>query len=154
MTYDFTTMPERHGMDAIAVDMIGRPGAGPEGPKEGFDAIPMWVADMNFATCPTIQEEIIRRTQHPLFGYFEPSEAYYNAIIRWQRDRNGVTGLTPREIGYENGVLGLLQLDAFRRPSDFQALCAGVLIEKRVSQELIRRASGPRRVQFPCKRAG
>ena len=106
MTYDFTTMPERHGMDAIAVDMIGRPGAGPEGPKEGFDAIPMWVADMNFATCPTIQEEIIRRTQHPLFGYFEPSEAYYNAIIRWQRDRNGVTGLTPREIGYENGVLG------------------------------------------------
>ncbi len=106
MKYDFSTMPERHGMDAIAVDFIGRPGAGPAGPKEGFDAIPMWVADMNFATCPTIQEEIIRRAEHPLFGYFEPSAEYYDSIIRWQRDRNGMTGLAKEHIGYENGVLG------------------------------------------------
>ena len=106
MKYDFTTLPDRRGMDAIAVDAIGRPGAGPDGPKEGFDAIPMWVADMNFLTCPTIPEEIIRRTNHPLFGYFDPSEEYYDAIIRWQRDRNGVAGLKKRFIGYENGVLG------------------------------------------------
>ena len=105
MTYDFDTMPERHGMDAIAVDGIGQPGA-PAGPKEGFSAIPMWVADMNFPTCPAITDAIIRRTQHPLFGYFEPTEAYYSSILRWQRERNGVNGLEPRHIGYENGVLG------------------------------------------------
>ena len=105
MKYDFDTMPERHGMDAIAVDRIGQPGA-PAGPKDGFSAIPMWVADMNFATCPSITEAISRRLQHPLFGYFPVSEEYYASIIRWQRERNGVTGLESRHIGYENGVLG------------------------------------------------
>ena len=37
-------------MDSIAVDAIGHDFA-PAGPKEGFDAIPMWVADMNLMTC-------------------------------------------------------------------------------------------------------
>ena len=105
MKYDFETLPDRHGMDAIAVDAIGTPG-GPAGPKEGFDAIPMWVADMNFAVCPAIQEAIIRRVQHPAFGYFDPSQAYFDAIIRWQSTHNGVTGLEKKHIGYENGVLG------------------------------------------------
>ena len=105
MKYDFEHMPERRGMDAIAVDAIGKPGA-PGGPKEGFEAIPMWVADMNFATCPAIQEAVIRRAQHPAFGYFEASKAYYRAIINWQTERNGTTGLAQKHIGYENGVLG------------------------------------------------
>ena len=105
MRFDFETMPERHGMDSIAVDGIGHPFA-PAGPKEGFDAIPMWVADMNFPTCPAITEAVIRRAEHPLFGYFDPSDAYFDSIIRWQRDRNGVTGLERKHIGYENGVLG------------------------------------------------
>ncbi len=105
MKYDFTTMPDRRGTNAIALDDIGHEGA-PGAPKEGFDAIPMWVADMNFATCPAIQEEIIRRVQHPAFGYFNISDEYYQSIIRWQEKRNGVTGLEKKHIGYENGVLG------------------------------------------------
>ena len=103
--FDFTTMPDRHGMDSIAVDAIGHDFA-PAGPKEGFDAIPMWVADMNLMTCPAIQEAVIRRTQHPAFGYFDPSKAYYESIIRWQATRNYVSGLERKHIGYENGVLG------------------------------------------------
>lgn len=39
MKYDFVSHLERHGMDAIAVDALGRPGV-PGAPKEGFDAIP------------------------------------------------------------------------------------------------------------------
>ena len=105
MKYDFTTLPDRRGTNAIALDDIGHEGA-PGAPKEGFDAIPMWVADMNFATCPAIQEEIIRRVQHPAFGYFNISDQYYESIIRWQEKRNGVTGLEKKHIGYENGVLG------------------------------------------------
>ena len=105
MVFDFETLPDRRGMDAIAVDAIGSPGA-PAGPREGFDAIPMWVADMNFVSCPVIQEAIIRRTQHPAFGYFDPPDAYYDAIIRWQEKRNGAAGLEKKHIGYENGVLG------------------------------------------------
>ena len=105
MTYDFTTIMERRGKDAMAVDALGLPGF-PGAPKEGFDAIPMWVADMNFPTVPTITEAIARRIAHPVFGYFLPSAAYYDAIIRWQKTRNGVEDLTPEAIGYENGVLG------------------------------------------------
>ncbi len=105
MRFDFETMLERHGMDAIAVDAIGT-GFGPAGPKEGFTAIPMWVADMNFAACPAVQESLLRRIQHPAYGYFDPSDAYYRSIIRWQETRNGAAGLEKKHIGYENGVLG------------------------------------------------
>ena len=106
MKYDFTSILDRHGKDAIAVDMIGMPGSPYPAPKEGFDAIPMWVADMNFPVVPTIQEHMIARAKHPTFGYFMPTEEYFNAIIKWQETHNQVTGLTAANIGYENGVLG------------------------------------------------
>ena len=107
MKYDFTSIMDRHGKDAIAVDGLGKPnGFAPAAPKAGFDAIPMWVADMNFATVPTVPEALIRRAQHPAYGYFDPTDEYFDAIIAWQKNRNGVTGLTRECIGYENGVLG------------------------------------------------
>ncbi len=106
MKYDFTSILDRHGKDAIAVDAIGVPGSGYPAPREGFDAIPMWVADMNFPVVPTIQEAMIQRAQHPTFGYFRPPQVYYDSVIRWQEVHNGVTGLKPENIGYENGVLG------------------------------------------------
>ena len=106
MRFDFTSILDRRGMDALAVDAPGRLPWGPGGPKEGFDLIPMWVADMNFPTVPTVQEAMIRRAQHPAFGYFTPRQEYYDATIRWQEKRNGVVGLTPEHICYANGVLG------------------------------------------------
>ena len=107
MKYDFTTIMDRHGKDAIAVDAVGQSGGfGPGGPKEGFDVIPMWVADMNFATVPTVVEAMQNRVAHPAYGYFSPTEEYYSGIIRWQETRNGVQGLRKEHIGYENGVLG------------------------------------------------
>ena len=105
MKYDFTTVMERKGMDALALDALGS-GWAPGKPKDGFDVIPMWVADMNFPTVPTVCEAIIKRASHPAFGYFDPSEEYYESIIRWHRDRNGVSGLLPEHIGYDNSVLG------------------------------------------------
>lgn len=106
MDFDFTSILDRRGKDALAVDAVGAPGSRYPAPREGFDVIPMWVADMNFPVVPTVQEAMIRRIQHPTFGYFDPPEAYYDAIIRWQQRHNGVTGLTKENIGYENGVLG------------------------------------------------
>ena len=61
---------------------------------------------MNFPTVPTVPEAIIRRTQHGIYGYYVPTEEFYDSIIRWQRERNGVEGLKKEHIGYENGVLG------------------------------------------------
>ncbi|MGN0252099.1 MAG: MalY/PatB family protein [Oliverpabstia sp.] len=103
MKYDFTTIMDRKGKDAIAVEVIPKPGGEV---KEGFSAIPMWVADMNFSTAPSICEKIIERVQHPAFGYFNPTKEYFQSIISWQKKRNGVEGLTAEAIGYENGVLG------------------------------------------------
>lgn len=90
-------------MDAIAVDVIPFEDVKV---KDGFDRIPMWVADMNFQTVPTVSEAIIERTKHRAYGYFTPREEYYDAIINWQKKRNRVEGLTKDCIGYENGVLG------------------------------------------------
>ena len=108
MKYDFTSIIDRRGWDALAVESIGAVPGGrvPDAPREGFDAIPMWIADMNFATAPAIPAAIIERAKHPLYGYFEPREEYFSSIIGWQERRNGVSGLKKEHIGYENGVLG------------------------------------------------
>ena len=105
MQFDFTSVLDRRGKDAMAVDAIGENGMFPS-PRNGFDIIPMWVADMNFPVPPCIQEAVATRLEHPTFGYFKPGNAYYNAIINWQREHNDVHDLLPEHIGYENGVLG------------------------------------------------
>ena len=62
MKYNFEKIIDRMGKDAIAVEVLGqRPGFAPDKPKAGFDIIPMWVADMNFETAPSIPEAIIER---------------------------------------------------------------------------------------------
>ena len=116
MKYDFTSIIDRRGKDAIAVDNWTNGFT----PKHGLDIIPMWVADMNFPTVPTVQEAIIERAQHPAFGYFAPRKEYHDSIIRWHETRNGVTGLTADCIGYANGVLAgvVAALDAFAAPGD------------------------------------
>jgi len=103
MTYDFTTMLDRRGRDSIAADYIPVPGASV---REGVEPIPMWIADMSFAVAPPILEAMRRRLDFPSLGYFPLPQAYHDAIISWQRRRNGVEGLTAEAIGYENGVLG------------------------------------------------
>ena len=107
MKYDFTSILEREGKDAFALDGIGKyPGFAPDPPDKGFDVIPMWVADMNFPTVPTVISSISERLKYPHFGYFMIREEYTNAIIDWHLKRHGTKDLTKEDIGYENGVLG------------------------------------------------
>lgn len=110
MKYDFVSIMERRGKDAMAVDApaTGKGNgffAGAE-IREGFSIIPMWVADMNFPTVPTVPKAIIQRAEHPAYGYFAPPDQYFDSIIRWHENSYGTTGLTAECIGYENGVLG------------------------------------------------
>ena len=121
MNYDFTSILERRGLDALAVEGLGgTPGMSPSPPGEGFDFIPMWVADMNFPTCPAIPRAIIDRVNHPVYGYFLPRREYFDAIIDWQRARHGVEGLRAEDIGYENGVHGCIisAIEVFTEPGD------------------------------------
>ena len=123
MVYDFTTIMDRRGKDALAIDCIGAEvpfAQAPSAPKDGFSTIPMWVADMNFPTVPTIPEEIIKRAQHPAYGYYMASDEYLDSIIDWHEKRNGVTDMTHLDIGYENGVLGCVStaVQAFTTPGE------------------------------------
>lgn len=122
MKYDFTTIIDRRGKDATAIDNMGKKiwGNEPGAPKEGFDFIPMWVADMNFATSPSVTDAIKKRLEHPLFGYFPTRKEYYDAIIHWHESHFGVTGLTAEAIGYENGVHGCVTscIQVLTQPGD------------------------------------
>ncbi len=65
-------------------------------------------------------EALYKRLEMPNFGYFPLPKEYFARIIRWQRRRNGVEGLLPEHIGYENGVLGGVSaaLQAFTAPGE------------------------------------
>ena len=117
MKYDFTTIMDREGTGAIAVDRIPFENAAIQ---DGFSKIPMWVADMNFATAPSVIEAMKKRLQHPAFGYFDVNYDYCASIIEWQKVRNDVTNLPKEAIGYENGVLGGVAsvLQAFTAPGE------------------------------------
>ena len=117
MKYDFTTVQKRGGQDCLAEDHIPYEGAEV---LEGFDRIPMWIADMSFVTAPFIRETVKARLDVPHFGYFRLSDDYFNAVIRWQKNRNGIEGLTKEDIGYENGVLGGVSsaIQAFTTPGE------------------------------------
>ena len=105
--YDFDQITDRRNTGSLKWDVAE-------------NELPMWVADMNFPTVPTIPEAIIERAKHPAYGYFAPREEYFQSIIDWQMKRNGVAGLTKEHIGYENGVLGCVisALTAFAAPGD------------------------------------
>ena len=155
--YDFTSILDRKGHDALALDIIPIPDVEV---AEGFSVIPMWVADMNFPTLPTILEEIRERLKHPHFGYFLLSDEYFDSIIGWHKDRFGVEGLSKEFIGYENGVLGCVSsaLQAFTAPGEAVLLHSPTYIgftgtmnnigRKIVHSELIRDEQGIWRMNY------
>ena len=91
--YDFDELIPRHGTGCVKWD---------EAPYE--DLIPLWVADMDFAVAPAIQEAIRRRAQHPVFGYTHVGEDYYEAVISWFRRRHQ-WDIRREEILYTTGVV-------------------------------------------------
>ena len=50
--------------------------------------IPLWVAYMDFAVAPAIQEAIKHRAEHPIFGYTHVQDDYYEAVISWFKRRH------------------------------------------------------------------
>lgn len=80
-----------------------------DAPPYGADPaemVPMWVADMDFATPDYVTGAIARRLAHPTFGYFELDSRFYDAVISWQSKRHGCTGLLPEMIRYQNSTVG------------------------------------------------
>lgn len=81
MKFDFDQIQNRRGTSCVKWDASDRI-------YGGTDLLPMWIADMDFATAPGIQEEIIRRTQRGIFGYGMLPQEYYDAVIGWMDRRH------------------------------------------------------------------
>lgn len=81
--------------------------------------IPLWVADMDFATAPCIIEALRRRVEHGVFGYTLVRDEYYEALIRWFAERHGYT-FGRSEVIYTSGVVPALSaiIKALVRPAD------------------------------------
>lgn len=76
MKYDFDQIIDRRGSGAIKCD-------GLEQWYGNSELLPMWVADMDFATPDFIVDAIKARLEHPIFGYTMEPERYRKAIISW-----------------------------------------------------------------------
>lgn len=53
------------------------------------DCIPMWVADMDFRTAQPIIDALVKRAEHGIYGYAKETDEFYDALVDWQRRRNG-----------------------------------------------------------------
>ena len=46
-------------------------------------ALPLWVADMDHATAPSVTSALLWRVRHGIFGYSEPDADYNTALAGW-----------------------------------------------------------------------
>ena len=86
MKYNFDEIIDRSGTGCVKWDSAQTPS--PIGGDWEKALIPLWVADMDFAVAPAIQEAIKRRAEHPVFGYTYVQDDYYEAVISWFRRRH------------------------------------------------------------------
>ncbi len=70
----------------------------------GTDLWPMWVADMDWASPVQVQEALITRIQHPIFGYTYASDSLYQAIINWMKEKHNWP-LKKENISFSPGVV-------------------------------------------------
>ena len=52
------------------------------------EAIPLWVADMDFPVMPEVTAAINRRTAHEIYGYSLPADSYFESIQGWMLRRH------------------------------------------------------------------
>ncbi|WP_314455845.1 MalY/PatB family protein, partial [uncultured Actinomyces sp.] len=81
-TASFDVVPDRRGTASLKWDFAAERGR-PE------DVLPLWVADMDHATAPTVTNALLWRTRHGIFGYSEPDDAYNAALTGWFSRRYG-----------------------------------------------------------------
>lgn len=80
--YDFDTYIDRIGTDCEKYEDM----------KSVFgtdQVIPLWIADMDFATADFIVEAMERRMKHPIFGYTFRPQCYFDAIRGWVYRHSG-----------------------------------------------------------------
>ena len=80
--YNFDEQIDRHHTGALKTDVL----------QERYgrtDLLPLWVADMDFATPPFILDAMRKRLRHPILGYTVTEDGYWESIIDWMEYRHG-----------------------------------------------------------------
>jgi cystathionine beta-lyase len=119
MKYDFDRVIDRSNTYSIKYEPSWR--------GKPDDVLPLWVADMDFAAPPCVQEALISRAQHGIFGYSEPDALYFDVIRKWFEERFSWT--TERDwLTITPGVVNALYIAirALTKPGD------GIVIQQPV----------------------
>lgn len=95
--YNFDCVIDRHGTSCVKIDGLDRVFG-------RHDLTPLWIADLDFAVCPEITAALHHRLQHPVLGYSEASDSYWQSIIDWQRRRHNF-GVAREELAFVPGVV-------------------------------------------------
>ena len=112
MKYNFDEVIERRNTDCLKYDAAKR--------IFGTDeAMPMWIADMDFRTPPFVVETLRRRLEHEILGYTFCSPKWKPAIQSWLSRRYG-WAVEEGEIGFVSGIVPALAfvIDCFTSPGD------------------------------------
>ncbi|WP_299025398.1 MalY/PatB family protein [uncultured Sulfitobacter sp.] len=81
--------------------------------------ISMWVADMDFATAPVVQDAVQNMVNHGVYGYFGDDSKYRAAIQWWMKERHN-WDLDPAHIFTTHGLVNgtAMCVDAFTEKGD------------------------------------
>ena len=96
MPYDFDHSPVRRGADSLKWQRYG-------------SALPLWVADMDFAAPEPILEALRERVAHGVFGYGAPPEALTETLCARMTERYG-WAVAPEQIVYLPGLVSGLNV--------------------------------------------
>ena len=112
--YDFGSVVNRRGTNSLKWDgMNERFGTVTE------DALPMWVADMDFLSPPCVIEAILERAKQGIFGYVQAPVSTFEAVAGWMRSIHGWE-VDPGSIDFCPGVMPAVgvAIRAFSRSGD------------------------------------
>jgi cystathionine beta-lyase len=112
--FDFDRVIERRGTHASKWDNMARL-SGIDAP----DAIPMWVADMDFAAPPGVTEALTAETRRAVHGYYADTGTWAAALADWMARRHGLR-VDPAWVTPAPGVVSALGLiiQATSEPGD------------------------------------
>jgi cystathionine beta-lyase len=104
MPFNFDTI-DRRGTHAIKLELY-----------RNQPVIPMWVADMDLASPPCVQEALSTRAAHPVYGYSHPWPGLNASVVDWCRQQYS-WAIDPGWIVWLPGVVPSfnLTIDAFAR---------------------------------------
>ena len=120
VTYDFDRIVDRRNTDCLKYDFAVQRGR----PK---DVLPFWVADMDFSIAQEIEDALVKRCQHGIFGYSEATNGYFAALQNWYLKHFNWQVQRPWLIKTPGVVFALaMAVKAFTEPGD------GVLVQQPV----------------------